>query len=76
MGISVQERIMDERETVAGDGEPIETVTRAVHETGDSVYHTTPYLARRLLGLDKGDEVTIDIYDDGYVVRTVTDDEC
>ena len=71
MGISVQERIMAERETIADEGEPIESFERSLNKRGGSLGHTVPKMARRVLDVDSDDDVLIEVYHDGYVVRPV-----
>jgi len=69
MASSVEESIMSQREEIADDGEPLRTVTRSITDRGESLGHTIPALAVELLDIDDTDEVEIDIYQDGYVVR-------
>lgn len=51
------------------ENDPLVTETRPVQDQTDFThYHTIPSVARDLLGLSKGDELQIEIYDDGYFV--------
>jgi len=61
---------MNEREQVAGDGEPLFTKSRGVRDIGpdNDLYQNIPYEAVSVLDLDPCDELEIEIYQDGYVV--------
>lgn len=70
MSSGIEDRIMSERECIKDEGEPIKTVERSVCRDGRSgLKHTIPMLARDLCGIEDGDDVEIEIYQDGYVVR-------
>lgn len=69
-----QSGVMSHRRDHARDGEPLFTETRDVGPRGASLGHTIPREVRDLLGLEKGDEVTIDIYADGYFVTVENGD--
>jgi len=69
---------MDERQTVSDAGEPLLTRTVEVgsHGSNGSLKHTIPKTAVDLLDLTDADSVTVDIYQNGYVVRKEGNDEC
>lgn len=70
MSSGLEERIMTERKRIKGEAEPIKTVERSVCQDGRSgLKHNIPMLARDLCGIEDGDDVEIQIYQDGYVVR-------
>lgn len=64
-----QDRAMAYRRKVAEEGEPLCTKTRRVQDQAEfTLSHTIPSAARDVLRLSKGDELQIEIYDDGYFV--------
>jgi len=69
----IQERIMAEREQIADAEEPLvsKTVQVGTHGQHGSLKHTVPATIAQLLDLDAEDEVVIEGYQDGYVVRKV-----
>lgn len=69
-----QSGLMAHRKDVVKDDEPLFTETRNVQDQSEYTYsHTIPKQAGDLLGLAKGDQVEIHIYEDGYFVTTVED---
>lgn len=69
-----QSGLMAHRSEVIDGDEPLFTETCSVQEMGpSSLGHTTPVKARELLALAKGDEVQVEIYEDGYFVTVVED---
>lgn len=77
MASEIHEQIMAERPQIADEAESLFTVSRAV--TGDgpaSLKHTIPKEAQQVIGIEDGDQVQIDIFQNGYVVRLEGADEC
>lgn len=65
---------MAHRSEVIDDGEPLFTVSCSVQLLGQSsIGHTTPSEAKKLLGLSKGDDVQVEVYEDGYFVTVAED---
>lgn len=64
---------MKGREAEVDAGDVLVTETRKVQERGEDgkkgKFLNIPRYAARTLGLEKGDEVDIDVYEDRYVVR-------
>jgi bifunctional DNA-binding transcriptional regulator/antitoxin component of YhaV-PrlF toxin-antitoxin module len=68
-----QSAVLSHRRDHASDKEPLFTESISVVSRGrSSLGHTIPSEVRDILGLEKGDEVKIEIYADGYFV-TVED---
>jgi len=67
----IQQRIMAERKEVADAEEPLltETVQVGTHGAHGSLKHTVPATIAEVLDLGADDEVVIEGYQDGYVVR-------
>lgn len=61
---------MSEREEVSDEGEPLRTVEVTASPQGEGgLKHTIPALARELMDVENSDELEVDIYQNGYVVR-------
>jgi len=73
---TVGDRIMAERENLTDDGEPLLTFERSVRSDGGRTtgyQHNIPLEVVRLLNIDASDDVRIECYQDGYVVRPADD---
>lgn len=70
---SPHDSLLDYRKTMAEPDEPVLSVTRSVYPAGGQLRHNIPKSARDVLGISSGDDVTIDIYRDFYVVRLEDD---
>jgi len=70
MQSDIRKRIMSERQQLTEQGEPLQTVERSVNADGrDGLKHTIPVMSQDLMEVSDKDNVKIDIYQDGYVVR-------
>jgi len=77
MGASIQDRLMDEREKRRDEGEPLLTEEVAVgNANGDgTLQHSIPLAARNILDLCDEDNVELHIYEDGYWVEPVDEEQ-
>jgi len=69
--MSIDERIMMERQRIASDGEPLFSNHRKVRSvgSGNELIQNIPETAVELLDIEESDTAIIDIYSDGYAVR-------
>jgi hypothetical protein len=59
------------REIAERRGEPIQTEYRSVLDNGGACYVNIPEFAATLLGIDVGDRVKVDEYDDRIELRPI-----
>jgi hypothetical protein len=68
----IEDGILSERQELAEEAEPLLTFQRSVRSDGGRTtgyQHNIPLEIVRLLELDTSDDVRIECYQDGYVVR-------
>jgi hypothetical protein len=56
------------RELAKRRGEPLETVQRPLMDPNGSLYVNMPSLARKVLDLEKGQQMTVEQWDDRVVI--------
>lgn len=61
---------MSHRSEVVEDGEPLLTETRDVQGGKGELKQNIPSEACRILGIEKGTQIKIEIYGDGFFVTT------
>lgn len=66
-------KIMSHRKSAASDEEPLVTEPREAVETTGQLVLNIPATARRVLDIERGDTLDIEIYDDHY--RVVANNE-
>lgn len=66
-----QSQVMEYREQETGEAEPLLSHDRKVRQEkqGGSLFHNIPSEARDISGLEKGDDVTVHVFDWGWVVE-------
>jgi hypothetical protein len=68
---SIPDQVMEARQEIASDGEPLFTRERCVRDYSSSgeLYHNIPEIAVELLDIDPDeDELEIEVFHDGYYV--------